>query len=33
MSMVDKFVMDIKDYTASVSGCMSPVGIIMFGVS
>ncbi|KAG2678505.1 hypothetical protein I3843_11G005400 [Carya illinoinensis] len=29
--MVDKFVMDIKDYTASVSGCTSPVGIIMFG--
>ncbi|KAF5476531.1 hypothetical protein F2P56_003278 [Juglans regia] len=31
VAMVDKFVMDIKDYTASVSGCTSPVGIIMFG--
>ncbi|KAM3752048.1 hypothetical protein ACB098_04G159000 [Castanea mollissima] len=28
-----KFVKDIKDYTASVSGCTSPVGIIIFGVS
>ncbi|XP_061988160.1 F-box/LRR-repeat protein At5g63520-like isoform X1 [Rosa rugosa] len=28
---IDKFVMDIKDYTASVSDCTAPVGIIMFG--
>ena len=33
MGMVDKFVMDIMHYTASVSGCTSPTGIIMFGVS
>jgi hypothetical protein len=31
--LIDKFVKDVKDYTASVSGCTSPVGIIMFGVS
>ncbi|XP_040989948.1 F-box/LRR-repeat protein At5g63520-like isoform X2 [Juglans microcarpa x Juglans regia] len=31
VAMVDQFVTDIKDYTASVSGCASPVGIIMFG--
>ncbi|GAV92462.1 F-box domain-containing protein/FIST_C domain-containing protein [Cephalotus follicularis] len=29
--MVKKFVTDIKDYTASVSGGTSPVGIILFG--
>ncbi|KAL3571290.1 hypothetical protein D5086_028539 [Populus alba] len=29
--MVDNFVMDIKDYATSISGCASPVGIIMFG--
>ena len=32
-AMVDNFVMDIKDYATSISGCASPVGIIMFGVS
>lgn len=31
--LVDDFVMDIKEYTASVSGCTSPAGMIMFGVS
>lgn len=31
-SDIDKFVTDIKDYTASVSGCTTPVGIIMFAV-
>ncbi|KAK9995354.1 hypothetical protein SO802_020040 [Lithocarpus litseifolius] len=31
VAMTDKFMKDIKDYTASVSGCTSPVGIIMFG--
>ncbi|KAK9995351.1 hypothetical protein SO802_020037 [Lithocarpus litseifolius] len=31
MAMVDKFVIDIMNYTASVSGCTSPTGIIMFG--
>lgn len=31
--MIDQFVMDIQNYTTSVSGCASPVGIIMFGVS
>ncbi|KAL7191685.1 hypothetical protein ACSBR2_023715 [Camellia fascicularis] len=31
--MVDQFVMDIREYTASVSGCTSPAGIIMFGGS
>ncbi|KAF3436912.1 hypothetical protein FNV43_RR19665 [Rhamnella rubrinervis] len=30
-AMVDKFVMDIRNYTASVSGCMSPASIMMFG--
>ncbi|XP_061953779.1 F-box/LRR-repeat protein At5g63520-like [Populus nigra] len=30
-AMVDNFVMDIKDYATSISGCASPVGIIMFG--
>ncbi|XP_008239495.1 PREDICTED: F-box/LRR-repeat protein At5g63520 [Prunus mume] len=29
--LLDKFIMDIKDYTASVSGCTFPVGIMMFG--
>uniref|UniRef100_A0A2N9EN35 F-box domain-containing protein n=1 Tax=Fagus sylvatica TaxID=28930 RepID=A0A2N9EN35_FAGSY len=29
--LIDKFVKDVKDYTASVSVCTSPVGIIMFG--
>ncbi|KAF9618149.1 hypothetical protein IFM89_000552 [Coptis chinensis] len=29
-STIDKFVTDIKDYTASVSDCNSPVGIILF---
>ncbi|XP_052181795.1 F-box/LRR-repeat protein At5g63520 isoform X2 [Diospyros lotus] len=29
--LVDKFVMDIKEYTTSISGCTPPVGIIMFG--
>lgn len=33
MAMVDKFVIDIMNYTASVSGCTSPTGIIMIGVS
>ncbi|KAK7302295.1 hypothetical protein RJT34_13181 [Clitoria ternatea] len=28
---VDTFVKDIKDYSASVSGCPFPVGIILFG--
>lgn len=31
--MVDKFVMDIMDYSESVSGYTSPANIIMFGVS
>uniref|UniRef100_A0A5B7C7D5 FIST C-domain domain-containing protein n=1 Tax=Davidia involucrata TaxID=16924 RepID=A0A5B7C7D5_DAVIN len=30
MTMVDKFVMDIREYTASVSNCTSPAGIMMF---
>ncbi|XP_024024178.1 F-box/LRR-repeat protein At5g63520 isoform X2 [Morus notabilis] len=30
-ALVEKFVMDIRDYTDSVSGCKSPVGIILFG--
>ncbi|XP_010249060.1 PREDICTED: F-box/LRR-repeat protein At5g63520 isoform X2 [Nelumbo nucifera] len=29
-AMMNKFVMDIKDYTASISGCSSPTGILMF---
>ncbi|KAF7134504.1 hypothetical protein RHSIM_Rhsim08G0191500 [Rhododendron simsii] len=29
--LVDDFVKDIKEYTASVSGCTSPAGMIMFG--
>ncbi|KAK9926617.1 hypothetical protein M0R45_023834 [Rubus argutus] len=28
---INKFLMDIKDYTASISDCTAPVGIIMFG--
>ncbi|XP_043707532.1 F-box/LRR-repeat protein At5g63520 isoform X2 [Telopea speciosissima] len=31
VSLIDKFVMDIKDYVASVSGCTSPAAILMFG--
>ncbi|KAK1567825.1 hypothetical protein Q3G72_017191 [Acer saccharum] len=31
VSMIDQFVMDIRNYTISVSGCTSPIGIIMFG--
>lgn len=31
--MVDKFMMDLRDYTASVSSCVAPAGIILFGVS
>lgn len=31
--MIDKFVLDIKSYTASMSGCTSPQAIIMIGVS
>ncbi|CAN1175247.1 F-box/LRR-repeat protein At5g63520 [Linum perenne] len=31
VAMVDDFVMDIRNYTLSVSGCTSPIGIIMFG--
>ncbi|XVF08678.1 hypothetical protein REPUB_Repub07fG0023800 [Reevesia pubescens] len=31
-SMIDKFVMDIKSYTSSVSGCTSPLAIIMIGM-
>ncbi|EEF51761.1 conserved hypothetical protein [Ricinus communis] len=30
MEMIDIFVMDIRNYTTSASGCTSPVGIIMF---
>ncbi|KAK9108515.1 hypothetical protein Syun_024526 [Stephania yunnanensis] len=30
VSSIDKFVTDIKDFATSVSGCSSPVGIIMF---
>ncbi|KAA8542099.1 hypothetical protein F0562_023251 [Nyssa sinensis] len=30
VAMVDNFVMDIREYTASVSGCTSPAGIILF---
>lgn len=32
-SMIDKFVMDIRSYTSSVSGCTSPAAIIMIGVN
>ncbi|KAL5791518.1 hypothetical protein ACOSP7_000112 [Xanthoceras sorbifolium] len=31
VSMIDQFVMDIRNYTISVSDCTSPIGIIMFG--
>ncbi|XWS60247.1 hypothetical protein CRYUN_Cryun07bG0019700 [Craigia yunnanensis] len=31
VTMIDKFMMDIRDYTASVSGCIAPAGIILFG--
>jgi hypothetical protein len=31
--MVDKFVMDIRNYAAYVSGSTSPALVIMFGVS
>ncbi|KAJ0111308.1 hypothetical protein Patl1_01241 [Pistacia atlantica] len=31
VAMIDQFVMDIRNYTISVSDCASPVGIIMFG--
>lgn len=30
---INEFLMDIKDYTASISDCTAPVGIIVFGVS
>ncbi|KAF7834000.1 F-box/LRR-repeat protein [Senna tora] len=30
-SAIDKFVMDVKEYSASVSSCSFPVGIILFG--
>ncbi|KAB2038274.1 hypothetical protein ES319_D03G134800v1 [Gossypium barbadense] len=30
-SMIDKFVLDIKSYTSSMSGCTSPQAIIMIG--
>ena len=33
ISLVDKFVMDVRDYSAAVSGCTSPTGIVMFWVS
>lgn len=29
----EKFVMDIRDFTSSVSDSTTPVGIILFGVS
>ncbi|KAL6996932.1 hypothetical protein U1Q18_007055 [Sarracenia purpurea var. burkii] len=29
--LIDRFVMDIWEYTASVSDCTSPAGVIMFG--
>ncbi|XP_022770579.1 F-box/LRR-repeat protein At5g63520-like [Durio zibethinus] len=31
VTMIDKFMMDIRNYTASVSGCIAPAGIILFG--
>ena len=31
--MIDKFMMDIRNYTASVSGSIAPAGIILFAVS
>ncbi|XP_048136768.1 F-box/LRR-repeat protein At5g63520 isoform X2 [Rhodamnia argentea] len=30
-AMVDKFIMDIREYSTSISGCASPVGLILFG--
>ncbi|KAF5732229.1 hypothetical protein HS088_TW18G00920 [Tripterygium wilfordii] len=30
-AMIDNFVVDIRNYTTSISGCATPVGIIMFG--
>ncbi|KAK3439739.1 hypothetical protein EUGRSUZ_B00095 [Eucalyptus grandis] len=30
-AMVDKFIMDIREYSTSISGCASPVGLIMIG--
>ncbi|XP_030458346.2 F-box/LRR-repeat protein At5g63520 isoform X1 [Syzygium oleosum] len=30
-AMVDKFIMDIREYSTSISGCAAPVGLIMFG--
>ncbi|KAJ4974526.1 hypothetical protein NE237_007700 [Protea cynaroides] len=30
VSLIDKFVLDIKDYATSVSGCTSPAAILMF---
>ncbi|XVF49588.1 hypothetical protein PTKIN_Ptkin04bG0024900 [Pterospermum kingtungense] len=29
--IINKFMMDIRDYTATVSGCVAPPGIILFG--
>lgn len=31
--MIDKFVIDIREYSTSISGCRSPAAIIMFSVS
>ncbi|CBI15680.3 hypothetical protein VitviT2T_025661 [Vitis vinifera] len=31
ISLIDKFVMDIRNFSAAVSGCTSPTGIVMFG--
>ncbi|OMP07710.1 hypothetical protein COLO4_07119 [Corchorus olitorius] len=31
VAMIDNFLMDIKNYTASVSGSVAPAGIIVFG--
>ncbi|KAF8036984.1 hypothetical protein BT93_B0035 [Corymbia citriodora subsp. variegata] len=30
-AMVDKFIMDIREYSTCISGCASPVGLIIFG--
>ncbi|KAJ4974604.1 hypothetical protein NE237_007778 [Protea cynaroides] len=32
VSLIDKFVLDIKDYATSVSGCTSPAAILMFAI-
>ncbi|XVF11506.1 hypothetical protein REPUB_Repub08aG0033400 [Reevesia pubescens] len=32
VTVIDKFMTDIKDYTSSVSGCVAPSGIMLFGV-